>query len=241
MSTLGQPSDKPRILMVDDDIELCQLVAEYLRVDGFEVSLEHDGEAGVAAALSGQFDVIILDVMMPKLNGFDALKAIHAEIDTPVLMLTARGNDIDRIVGLEIGADDYLAKPCNLRELTARLRVILRRVHRSQERPVEEMPQERRQADDLELHLSAKAVYRNGSAIELTATEFSMLELLVQSAGSVVSKDTLCRKALRRPLSPFDRSVDSHICNLRKKLGERQQGGHRIKTIRSQGYLYILE
>jgi two-component system response regulator CpxR len=231
-------SEVIRLLMVDDDDNLTGLFAEYLEAEGgFELTARHDGEAGVAAALSQNFDVIILDVMMPKMNGFDALKAIRKGSDTPVIMLTARGDDLDRILGLEIGADDYVPKPCNLRELVARIRAILRRVLAGSE-PVES-GSSRIVVGDLRLDIGAQSVYRNDELISVTGAEYGVLEIL--AAGEVVSKDAIARHALGRRIMPYDRSVDAHVGHLRKKLGPLQNGLQRIKTVRGRGYLYVVQ
>ena len=233
-------SEVIRLLMVDDDDNLTGLFAEYLEAEGgFELTARHDGEAGVAAALSQNFDVVILDVMMPKMNGFDALKAIRKGSDTPVIMLTARGDDLDRILGLEIGADDYVPKPCNLRELVARIRAILRRVSAGSE-PVES-GSSRIVVGDLRLDIGAQSVYRNDELISVTGAEYGVLEILAKSAGEVVSKDAIARHALGRRITPYDRSVDAHVGHLRKKLGPLQNGLQRIKTVRGRGYLYVVQ
>lgn len=233
-------SEVIRLLMVDDDDNLTGLFAEYLEAEGgFELTARHDGEAGVAAASSQNFDVIILDVMMPKMNGFDALKAIRKGSDTPVIMLTARGDDLDRILGLEIGADDYVPKPCNLRELVARIRAILRRVSAGSE-PVES-GSSRIVVGDLRLDIGAQSVYRNDELISVTGAEYGVLEILAKSAGEVVSKDAIARHALGRCIMPYDRSVDAHVGHLRKKLGPLQNGLQRIKTVRGRGYLYVVQ
>ncbi|MDQ3798010.1 MAG: response regulator [Acidobacteriota bacterium] len=244
-----------RILLIDDDEELCDLVSEYLTVEGFTVEAVHDGETGLRkareTAAAGERDLIILDVMLPKKNGFDVLRELRRESQIPVLMLTARGDDMERIVGLEIGADDYLAKPFNPRELVARLRAILRR---TQNLPEEASPAaaaaEKIQIDDVEVSLSARSARREGEDLNLTSIEFDLLAELLKNAGKVVKKEDLNLKVLGRRLSPFDRSLDMHISNLRKKLGARSGGSsgssssgsgeERIKTIRSVGYIYTL-
>lgn len=227
-----------KILIIDDDEELCDLVAEYLSVEGFESEAAHDGEAGLKAALSGDYGIVILDVMLPKKNGFDILRDLRKESTVPVLMLTARGDDMERIVGLEIGADDYLGKPFNPRELVARLRAILRRV-RVENEPKPAAP-ETVSVDDLEISLGARSVRIGGDEVNLTSVEFDLLAALAEDAGKIVKKDELSVKVLGRTLSPFDRSLDMHISNLRKKLGSRADGGDRIKTIRSVGYIYTI-
>ncbi|HEX8367580.1 MAG TPA: response regulator transcription factor [Pyrinomonadaceae bacterium] len=230
-----------RILLIDDDEELCELVSEYLTVEGFTVEAVHDGETGLRKANAGNHDLIILDVMLPKKNGFDVLRELRQENQIPVLMLTARGDDMERIVGLEIGADDYLAKPFNPRELAARLRAILRR---TQNLPEESLPAEKIHIDDVEISLAARSARREGEDLNLTSVEFDLLAELLKNAGKVIKKEDLNQKVLGRRLSPFDRSLDMHISNLRKKLGARDSGGNggeeRIKTIRSVGYIYTL-
>ncbi|MEM9531704.1 MAG: response regulator [Pseudomonadota bacterium] len=226
------------VLMIDDDVSLTGLFGEFLETEGgFKFTACHDGEAGVAAALGQPYDIIILDVMMPKLSGFNVLKAIREVSDTPVIMLTARGDDLDRILGLEIGADDYVPKPCNLRELVARIRAILRRVSGSPEGGRADAS--RIQVGDLRLESGSQSVYRGEELVNLTATEFRVLESLVRAAGEVVSKDTVAREALGRRIMPYDRSVDAHIAQLRKKLGPLPNGMQRIKTQRGRGYLYV--
>ena len=231
-------SQSIRVLMVDDDTELTSLFDEFLQTEGdFTFTARHDGEAGVAAALSQPFDVIILDVMMPKMSGFDALKAIRKGSNTPVIMLTARGDDLDRILGLEIGADDYGPKPCNLRELVARIKAIMRRVNPTGEA---EGGSSRVHIGDLRLDKGAQSVYCNDELINLTGAEYGVLEILVESAGEVVSKDAIARHALGRRILPYDRSIDAHVGHLRKKLGPLPDGLQRIKTIRGRGYLYVV-
>ena len=226
-----------RVLIIDDDEELCELVSEYLTVEGFQTECVHDGESGLKHASSGEYDLAILDVMLPKMNGFDVLRNLRQGSDVPVLMLTARGDDMERIVGLEIGADDYLPKPFNPRELVARLRAILRRS--SPEEPAEGMP-EKMQVGDLEISSSSRAAKLDGAEVGLTSVEFDLLSALVRDAGKIVKKEDLSEKVLERSLSPYDRSLDMHISNLRKKLGHRADGSERIKTVRSVGYIYTL-
>ena len=227
-----------RILIIDDDEELCELVSEYLSVEGFETETAHDGESGLQRALSGEFDLVTLDVMLPKKNGFDVLRDLRRTSKIPVLMLTARGDDMERIVGLEIGADDYLPKPFNPRELVARLRAILRRVSAEQE--TSKYENDKLQADDVEVRLSARSALRRGEDLNLTSVEFDLLAELLRHAGKIIKKEDLSEKVLERKLSPFDRSLDMHISNLRKKLGSRADESERIKTIRSVGYIYTL-
>jgi len=225
------------ILIIDDDEELCELVAEYLTVEGFETKAVHDGQTGLETALTGQYDMAVLDVMLPKMNGFDVLRNLRSSSKLPVLMLTARGDDMERIVGLEIGADDYLAKPFNPRELVARLRAILRR---SEQPATEDKAAEKVSVGDLELSRSSRTAWIDGEEVPLTSVEFDLLANLVAEAGHVVRKDDLSETVLERKLSPYDRSLDMHISNLRKKLGARPDGSDRIKTIRSVGYIYTV-
>jgi DNA-binding response OmpR family regulator len=222
-----------KILLIDDDEELCDLVKEYLTVEGFEVEAVHDGASGLERALSNDFGLIILDVMLPKKNGFDVLRDLREKSKIPVLMLTARGDDMERIVGLEIGADDYLPKPFNPRELVARLRAILRRTSGADD---DQGGNEKFQIDDLEVMISARSAKRDGVELSLTAVEFDLLVALLKNAGSIVKKEDLSLQVLERRLSPFDRSLDMHVSNLRKKLDN-----DRIKTIRSVGYIYTVQ
>lgn len=226
-----------KVLIIDDDEELCDLVSEYLTVEGFETTSVHDGEAGLDRALSGDYDLAILDVMLPKINGFDVLRNLRTRSGLPVLMLTARGDDMERIVGLEIGADDYLPKPFNPRELVARLRAILRRASDDGD----PAPAERLAVDDLELSASSRSVRRTGEEMPVTSVEFDLLSALLRDAGKVVKKEDLSENVLERRLSPYDRSLDMHISNLRKKLGPRADGSERIKTVRSVGYIYTVQ
>lgn len=227
-----------KVLIIDDDEELCDLVSEYLNVEGFETQCVHDGAAGLERASSGDYDLAILDVMLPKMNGFDVLRNLRERSDVPVLMLTARGEDMERIVGLEIGADDYLPKPFNPRELVARLRAILRRVASADG---ESGLPEKIKIEDLEVSASARSAKLDGVEAPLTSVEFDLLLALVGEAGRVVKKEDLSERVLERSLSPYDRSLDMHISNLRKKLGLRADGTERIKTVRSVGYIYTIE
>jgi two-component system response regulator CpxR len=225
-----------RVLIVDDDEEFAHLVSEFLTAEGgFSVALRHNGASGVAAAVDERFDVIVLDVGLPKLNGFEVLKRIREHVATPVVMLTARGDDIDRILGLEIGADDYVPKPCNLRELVARIRAIVRRLNR----PQEHADDGHIVLGDMKIEPGSQSVFRSGELMPLTGAEYLVLEALIQSAGKVVEKDTIARHALGRRIMPYDRSVDAHVSNLRKKLGPLGDGRQRIKTVRGRGYLYV--
>ncbi len=222
----------PRVLLIDDDQELCEMLGEYLATEGFEVAAAHDGVSGTARAREGGWDALVLDLMMPGMNGFDVLRALRPEIATPVLMLTARGEDVDMVVGLELGADDYVAKPANPRVLVARLRALLRRGAGQEPGP--------RRVGDLILDPAARTVSVAGRAVELTGAELNLLELLVRNAGSVVSKDVLAREGLGRALLPFDRRVDTHISQIRRKLGPLADGAPRIRAVRGSGYQYLV-
>lgn len=209
---------------------------EYLQPLGFELEFAHRGDAGAERALSGEHSLVVLDVMLPGLNGFEVLRKVRSASSVPVLMLTARGDDVDRIVGLEIGADDYLSKPFNPRELAARIRAILRRA------PLEKSgEQEHSRAlivGDVELDAGTRVVRRGGEPVELTAVEFDLLEKLLRGAGTIIKRKELSSEVLGRNLSPFDRSIDMHISNLRKKLGHHFGAVERIKTVRGVGYIY---
>jgi len=225
-----------KILIIDDDEELCELVSEYLTVEGFQATAVNDGVAGLEKASSGEYDMAILDVMLPRMNGFEVLRNLREKSRLPVLMLTARGDDMERIVGLEIGADDYLPKPFNPRELVARLRAIMRRINGGEDGAI--APGEKLQVGDVELSASSRSAKLSGEELNLTSVEFDLLMELVKQAGKVVRKEDLSERVLERKLSPYDRSLDMHISNLRKKLNNHPDGSERIKTIRSVGYIY---
>lgn len=220
----------PKILLIDDDRALCELLSEYLESEGFTVESAHDGESGAARATSGEWDAIILDVMMPGMSGFDVLKRIRPAVSAPVLMLTARGEDTDTVVGLELGADEYVAKPCSPRVLVARLRALLRRGGVEIEETVK--------VGDLELDVGNRSVTVSGEAVELTGAEFNLLQLLVTSAGKVVSKEVLASEGLGRPLQAYDRRIETHMAQIRRKLGPFADGSQRIHTVRGTGYQY---
>lgn len=228
----------PQLLLIDDDLELCQLLQEYLSSEGFGVEAVHSAPQGLERARSGEHTLVILDVMLPGASGFEVLRQLRQESRIPVLMLTARGEDVDRIVGLEMGADDYLAKPFNPRELVARIRAIQRRsADRSEPAAA---PAELLTLGDLRLDPGARSLARGGAVIELTAVEFSLAEMLLRHAGLVVSREDLVRGVLGRRLTPYDRSIDVHMSSLRKKLGPAPDGQERIKTIRGLGYQLLL-
>ncbi len=227
-----------RILVIDDDRELCELLSEYLGLEGFDVEAVFDAEKGIGRSLSGEHGLVVLDVMLPGMSGFEVLRHIRERSRIPVLMLTARGDDVDRIVGLEMGADDYLPKPFNPRELVARIRAIQRRMIPAEGEKTQASG-ERFVVGDVELDVATRTVRLSGKEIEMTAVEFSLLEELMRMAGRVVTRRDLSRKILGRDLSPYDRSVDVHVSSLRRKLGHESAGMERIKTVRSVGYLYV--
>ena len=223
-----------RVLIIDDDTELCELLSGFLGQEGFEVDAVFDGADGARRALERRHDLVILDVMLPGGNGFDVLRQIRGSSRVPVIMLTARGEEVDRIVGLEIGADDYLSKPFNPRELVARIRAVLRRATApdSDDSSVVEV-------GDLRLDPGNRTVVRSGDDIALTGIEFELLTVLVRMAGRVVERNEISKAALGRRTNPYDRSLDVHLSNLRKKLGPLPDGGERIKTVRGVGYQYV--
>jgi DNA-binding response OmpR family regulator len=231
--------EENRILVIDDDAELCELLGEYLGQEGFVVESVSDGAAGLERTLSGVHALVVLDVMLPEMNGFVLLRKIRERSKVPVLMLTARGDDVDRIVGLEMGADDYLPKPFNPRELVARIRAVMRRAAASEVSPESPDRPECVRVGDVELSPQTRVVRRGGEVVELTSVEFSLLEVLLRSAGAVVSREELSGSALGRKLSTYDRSVDVHMSSLRRKLGHRVGEMERIKNIRGVGYMYV--
>jgi two-component system response regulator CpxR len=218
------------ILLVDDDVELCGLLGEFLKREGFSIACEHEGHGALERALSEKPDLIVLDVMLPGLDGFEILRRLRAQSKIPVIMLTARGEDVDRIIGLELGADDYLPKPFNPRELAARIRAILRRYE-----PRFGQTAPRLEVNGVTLDPGTREVMAKGKRVELTTFEFDILEMLMRSAGRVLSRDALMENFYNRKATPFDRSIDMHISHLRKKL---ENGDTLIKTIRSVGYQF---
>lgn len=224
------------MLLVDDDIELIELLRDYLERDGFAVAVAHDGAAGVAAVLSGSNDIVVLDVMMPGMSGIQALAQIRATSAVPVIMLTARGDDADRISGLELGADDYVPKPCTPRELAARIRAILKRVGATATAPAQAIV-----VGTLSIWPAQRRAERAGKSLDLTSTEFNLVELLARNAGLTVSKDELSQEALGRPLTRFDRSIDVHMTSIRQKLGKLSDGRSCIQTVIRKGYQLIAE
>ncbi|MDX9686790.1 response regulator transcription factor [Halopseudomonas formosensis] len=219
------------ILMIDDDRELCDLLGSWLEAEGFSLTAVHDGAEGLEAALNGDYGAIVLDMMLPGMNGLEVLRALRQSCNTPLLMLSARGEPVDRILGLELGADDYLAKPADPRELVARLRALLRRSAAGSDAPVLEV-------GDLRMDTASLMCWQDDELLPLTQTEALILRTLLEHAGQLVDRQSLSRQALGKPLGPYDRSLDMHISNLRRKLGSFADGRNRIQSIRGRGYLY---
>lgn len=225
-----------KVLIIDDDLELMALLKEYFSDEGFAVETTDDGRRAIAEASDGTVDIILLDIMMPRMNGIEVLQRIRRVSAVPILMVTARGDDVDRISGLNLGADDYVAKPCSPGELAARIRAILRRTSR---------PEEGGSADDLlrvgdlVLKPSLRSAEWHDRPLELTGTEFNLLEVLARNAGQLVSKQEISKKAFGRPLTPFDRRIDVHISSVRQKLGLRHDGQSWIQAVRGQGYQLV--
>ena len=224
-----------QLLLIDDDQELAQLLTEYLAAEGFQVSCCYDGLAGLEKAQSQHFDLILLDVMMPKLNGFDVLKALGGSHTTPILMLTAKGDNTDRILGLELGADDYLPKPFHHRELLARINAILRRIEIVSQGKTEPTLLT---ANHVVVDHKKRAVTCHDQPVDLTGTEYQMLTCLMENNGTIVSKEALSEQVLGRKLSAFDRSIDMHVSNIRRKFSQHCSE-NKIKTIRGSGYIFI--
>ncbi len=227
-------------MLIDDDHELAELLVDYLAQQDFIVHCCFDGQSGLEKAYTDQFDLILLDVMMPKLNGFEVLKALGAEYKTPVLMLTAKGDNNDKVRGLELGADDYLAKPFHHQELLARINAILRRIQLVNQQNQQALQQTDATlfANDIEINHAIRAVYCHGSIIELTGTEYQILTLLIERHGQIIAKNTISEQILGRKLSPFDRSIDVHIGNIRRKFLPFC-AVEKIKTVRGAGYLFL--
>jgi DNA-binding response OmpR family regulator len=235
------PVSSSNVLLIDDDVELVALLKEYLEQDGFAVTAVHNGEDGVAAATTGDHAIAVLDVMMPRLNGVETLRRIRMKSAMPVIMLTAKGDDTDRIVGLELGADDYVPKPCTPRELSARIRAILRRTQGSEGAREAAAPGTALTVGELSMWSSQRRAEYQGKPLELTSTEFNLLETLAKNAGRPVSKRELSEQALGRPLARFDRSIDVHLSAIRHKLGNLPDGRSCIQTVRRLGYQLIRE
>jgi two-component system OmpR family response regulator/two-component system response regulator CpxR len=225
-----------KVLLVDDDIELVDMMQDYLTREGFDVETAHNGEQGLERALSSDFDIAVLDVMMPRLNGIEVLARLRGHSQIPVLMLTAKGDDTDRIIGLELGADDYVPKPCTARELTARIRAILRRTGRTEPPGAQPIT-----VGDLVMWPEQRRARWRNAPLELTSTEFNLLEVLARNAGRIVNKNELSEQGLGRPLTKFDRSIEVHLSKIREKLGMPADGRSIIQTVFRQGYQLIRE
>ena len=217
--------------MIDDDQELCDLLSTWLAAEGFALTSVHDGAAGLEAARNNPYDAIVLDMMLPSMNGLEVLRALRQSCNTPLLMLSARGEPVDRILGLELGADDYLAKPADPRELVARLRALLRRSSATTEETQLEV-------GDLRMDTTSLMCWQNNALLPLTQTEALILRELLEHQGQLVDRQALSQQALGKPLGPYDRSLDMHISNLRRKLGPFEDDRNRIQSIRGRGYLY---
>jgi two-component system, OmpR family, response regulator CpxR len=222
------------VLLVDDDVELCTSLKRLLAIDGFAVTAVHDADRGIEQALRNEYALVILDVMLPGGDGRKVLRRIRVASQVPVIMLTARGDEADRIAGLEGGADDYLPKPFNPRELAARMYAVLRRKAASATPEILTI-------GDLEIHRNTRRALCDKEPVELTGAEFDILLLLVRSAGKVLSRDEIAELALGRPMGILDRSIDNHISNLRKKLGSHVNGMERIRNVRGTGYVYTAD
>ncbi len=225
------------VLLIDDDVELGELLKEYLSMEGFELTAVHDGESGLQQALSGDYSLVLLDVMLPKKNGFEVLRELRQKSSIPVIMLTARGESVDRVLGLEHGADDYIPKPYHHHELMARIKALFRRIEMSAEEP--ESTSNELKVGELELNPATRTATRSGEELPLTGAEFGVLQCLMENVGDLVDKDSLSMAALGRQLMAYDRSIDMHVSNLRKKLGKRDDDSDWIKTVRSRGYMLV--
>ncbi|MEQ3694996.1 MAG: response regulator [Thalassolituus sp.] len=225
------------VLLIDDDIELGELLKEYLSMEGFELTAVHDGETGLQKALSGEFNLVLLDVMLPKKNGFEVLKDLRKKSNIPVIMLTARGESVDRVLGLEHGADDYIPKPYHHHELMARIKALFRRIDITNDGSSVESDILR--VGELELDAATRTARSEGVELPLTGAEFGVLQCLMENVGDLVDKDSLSMASLGRELMAYDRSIDMHVSNLRKKLGKRPDDSDWIKTVRSRGYMLV--
>lgn len=231
-----------KLLLVDDDIELVELLTELLRLEGFQVEIAHNGQQALNK-LDSSYDLVLLDIMMPVLNGVETLKQLRQRFDIPVMMLTARGNEIDRVLGLELGADDYLPKPFNDRELVARIKAILRRTASNSSEAKKADPQDASviEYEGITLQIGSQQAFYAEKDLNLTGTEFALLQILIANPGRILSREYLNMKVLSKPLTPFDRAIDMHMSNLRKKLPPKADGSSWFKTLRGRGYLFVSE
>jgi two-component system OmpR family response regulator/two-component system response regulator CpxR len=221
-----------RVLLIDDDVELTNLLEEYLVEEGFSVTASEDGRSAMTAVAEQSVDIIVLDIMMPHKSGIEILQSIRRKSQIPILMLTARGDDVDRIAGLNLGADDYVSKPCSPGELAARLRAIMRRANQ----PISTAASETVDAGNLVMQPARRAAKWKGQPLDLTGTEFSLLEVLARNAGQLVSKQEISKRAFGRSLASFDRRIDVHLSSVRQKLGQRPDGQPWIQSVRGLGY-----
>lgn len=226
----------PRVLLIDDDVDLTEMLSLYLAREGFEVHAVHDGESGAIEATRDVYSIVVLDIMMPHTSGIEALRRIRAVSQVPVLMLTARGENLDRIVGLDMGADDYVPKPCTPGELAARLRAILRRTEGRD--PAGAVGPQVLEVGELTVWPGSRRAEWRGQALDLTGTEFNLLDVLARHAGQLVSKDTISQQAFGQPLARFDRRIDVHISSIRQKLAAHAPDVDLIKTVRGMGYQF---
>jgi two-component system response regulator CpxR len=231
--------DGKPLLLIDDDAELAALVTEFLAREGFRVETAANGRAGLARACSGEHAAVLLDIMLPDLDGYDVLKALRRTAEVPVIMLTARGDEVDRIVGLELGADDYLPKPFNPRELVARIKAVLRRAPAPLPGAGAEPERKRLRFGELEIDLEGYRATLHTHDLDLTTAEFALLRELALAAGRVLTRDALLDRVQGRALDVFDRSIDVHVSHLRRKLGDDPRQPRFIKTVRSVGYQFI--
>lgn len=231
-----------KLLLVDDDIELVELLTELLRLEGFQVEIAHNGQQALNK-LDSSYDLVLLDIMMPVLNGVETLKQLRQRFDIPVMMLTARGNEIDRVLGLELGADDYLPKPFNDRELVARIKAILRRTAANSSEVKKAALQDVTviEYEGITLQIGSQQAFYAKKDLNLTGTEFALLQILIANPGRILSREYLNMKVLSKPLTPFDRAIDMHMSNLRKKLPPKADGSSWFKTLRGRGYLFVSE
>ena len=239
-----------KILLVDDDVELTNLLAELLSLEGFDIHVVHNGQEALTELELQTYDIILLDIMMPVLNGIETLKQLRQKLTTPVLMLSARDDDIDRVLGLELGADDYLPKPFNDRELVARIKAILRRTAGNSPLATDVITPSSQTAEEnskqlsfggVELHPGRQQAIFEGKDLGLTGTEFALLQMLMRNPGQILSRELLSLEILGKRLTPYDRAIDMHISNLRKKLPERNDNLPWFKTLRGRGYLLVTE
>ncbi|WP_054005145.1 response regulator transcription factor [Cypionkella psychrotolerans] len=227
------------VLLIDDDFELTALLGEYLEQQGFRVSVAGDGERAFGRILEARADIVVLDIMMPKVSGLAVLRRIRAESTVPVLMLTARGDEADRIMGLNLGADDYLAKPCSPAELAARIRAILRRTLPPEDQINESASVQRE--GSLSIDRQRRIATWAGATLGLTGVEFNLLDVLVSQTGKPVSRADLSLQGLGRALAAYDRAVDVHVSSIRQKLGTFQDGRSPIQSLRGVGYVFVRE